>query len=262
MNKKQFLNVGFEIKNIQEDETEDGKLFVFEGYASTFGNVDHGGDVILKGAFAESLKNRMPALLWQHNHSEPIGIFKEVREDEIGLYVKGCLPMDDDLVKGRIVPQIKIGSVSTMSIGYIVESSEDIEYREDGVRALKKVTLLENSLVTIPMNDMAKVSGFKSLLSQLDSLTGEERKELVEKLDDVKYTFDDVEEITTKKEFERFLRKAGLSRKAAAFMMSRVKMQSDQCNTDDSEESASSELLEAVSGLKSLLLESQKCLKN
>jgi hypothetical protein len=38
----------------------------FEGYGAVFGNRDRDGDIVQKGAFAESLKARTPALLWQH----------------------------------------------------------------------------------------------------------------------------------------------------------------------------------------------------
>lgn len=251
MSKKNVLNVGFEIKNISEDETDGGSLFVFEGYLSTFGNVDNGGDVIVKGAFAKSLQSRMPSLLWQHDMNEPIGVFKEVREDEIGLYVKGCLPRDDDFVAGRVIPQMKVGSVKTMSIGYY---ANDYEYDADGVRVLKEVTLLEGSLVTIPMNDMAKVSGFKSFLNQIDDLSDDEKKQLVEKIDNVKYTVDDVEEISTKTEFEKVLRKAGFSKGAAQCMANKKEMFMGRSKSDDGE-SDNSAVMSAITDLKSLLLE-------
>jgi hypothetical protein len=38
----------------------------FEGYGAVFGNTDRDGDVVAKGAFVDSLKARLPALLWQH----------------------------------------------------------------------------------------------------------------------------------------------------------------------------------------------------
>jgi hypothetical protein len=52
---------------------------LFAGYGSTFGGEpDSYGDVIAPGAFSDSLKryatsNAMPALLWAHDPSEPIG---------------------------------------------------------------------------------------------------------------------------------------------------------------------------------------------
>src|SRR5690606_40524826 len=64
----------------------------FAGYASRFGVVDLGRDLVLPGAFAESLARRGPRgikMLFQHDTAEPIGVWLEVREDAHGLYVRG-----------------------------------------------------------------------------------------------------------------------------------------------------------------------------
>ena len=58
-----------------------------EGYASLFGRVDQGGDVVERGAYAASLARlkaagRAVKLLWQHDPTQPIGIWDEVAEDE------------------------------------------------------------------------------------------------------------------------------------------------------------------------------------
>lgn len=249
---KKHLNFGFEIKATSDQGSE---FFEFEGYLSTFGNVDHGGDVVLKGAFTESLKERMPSLLWQHDMCEPVGVFTEVLEDDYGLYVKAKMPKSDSLVSGRIMPQMKVGSVRTMSIGFYVMSQDDIEYRENGVRALKKVTLVEGSLVTVPMNDRAQLTGFKSLMSQIDDLTEDEKKQLVEKIDNVKYTVSDVEDISTKTEFEKILRKAGFSKGAAQCLANKKQMFMGRSKSDDDEIEVNSELKSAINDFKSLLLE-------
>jgi HK97 family phage prohead protease len=65
-----------------------------EGYASLFGACDQGNDIVQRGAYSGSLKRleangRRVKMLWQHNPTEPIGIWDEVREDEHGLFVKG-----------------------------------------------------------------------------------------------------------------------------------------------------------------------------
>lgn len=73
---------------------------VIEGYASLFGAADQGGDVVQKGAYARSLKElevsgRRVKMLWQHDPTQPIGLWDEVREDTRGLWVKGrLLPKD------------------------------------------------------------------------------------------------------------------------------------------------------------------------
>ena len=75
------LTLSFEIKQFSENDD----LFRFEGFASTFGNLDLDDDVILPGAFRESLKKRSPILLWQHQVGEPIGMPEEIFEYEKGL---------------------------------------------------------------------------------------------------------------------------------------------------------------------------------
>ena len=142
----------FDIKSFKEDE----KYFYFEGYLSTFGNEDRGGDVVVKGAFAESLKAHTPSLLWSHNNSEPLGVFDSLVEDDKGLYVKGRMPKEDDFVLKRIMPQMKIGSIKAMSIGYSIWGEDGMESAA-GVWYLKKLFLWEGSLVTIPMNEQAVI---------------------------------------------------------------------------------------------------------
>lgn len=167
---KHFMEVDFEIKQGREDEDEDGKkVYRFEGYLSTFNNIDRGDDVILPGAFAESLKTLMPALLGFHKSDEPpLGIFEKVYEDEKGLYVHGLMPLDDVFVRERIVPQMEIGSLKSMSIGYSVTDASHVKY-EAGIRYLKQVKLWEGSLVTIPMNELATIKG-KAAVPFQDSL--------------------------------------------------------------------------------------------
>lgn len=154
----QHIDFAFEIKQISE--TDD--YYEFEGYGSTFNNVDRVNDVVLKGAFVESLTKQTPVLLWQHEMKMPLGIFVELREDEIGLFVKGRMPKTDTFVSGRVVPQMKIGSVTKMSIGFTTESKSDYE-KKNGVRYLKRVQLWEISLVTIPANPNADVTTIKNL---------------------------------------------------------------------------------------------------
>lgn len=159
--------VPFEVKEI----TEDADYFIFEGYASVFGNIDLGNDRVEPGAFKETVAELMSAkkigklpVLWQHDHSMPIGTFIDMREDSHGLFVKGRLPKSDTFVSGRVIPQMKAESVATMSIGY-----STLDYAiEAGVRLLKTLKLWETSLVTIAMNPLAEVTGFKSAVAYQD----------------------------------------------------------------------------------------------
>lgn len=155
---KKFLTVGFELKNYEENDD----YFNFEGYASTFDNVDLGNDRMISGAFKNTIRKYMDGrknlpVLWQHDMKMPLGTYTEMREDMNGLYVKGRMPKEDDFVRGRVMPQMKAGSVSAMSIGYVVR---DYDYDQE-VRNLKEVDLFEVSLVTMPMNPEAMVTDMK-----------------------------------------------------------------------------------------------------
>jgi Escherichia/Staphylococcus phage prohead protease len=137
----------------------------FTAYASTFGNTDHGGDIVEKGAFADSLKSRpFRPLLWQHNMSEPIGIEKTLKEDSKGLL--GTWQLVDTTRGQEAYKLLKAGAVRSMSIGYIPTKWE-FEDTGDGpmdtTRRLKAVDLLENSVVSLPMNEEATVQNVKHL---------------------------------------------------------------------------------------------------
>ncbi|MEL6452028.1 MAG: HK97 family phage prohead protease [Pseudomonadota bacterium] len=132
---------------------------VIEGYASLFGACDQGGDVVAKGAYAASLttiatEGRRVKMLWQHDPSQPIGVWDEVREDGRGLWVKGrLLP---EVAKGReAVELIAAGAIDGLSIGYrTVKAAKN----DKGQRVLSELELWEVSLVTFPMLPSARVA--------------------------------------------------------------------------------------------------------
>jgi hypothetical protein len=132
---------------------------VIEGYASVFNRRDQGGDVVLPGAYADSLKamakaGRRVKMLWQHDPAQPIGIWDEVKEDANGLWVKGrLLP---DVAKGReAVALLEAGAIDGLSIGYrTVKAERDGK----GQRLLSELELWEVSLVTFPMLPEARVA--------------------------------------------------------------------------------------------------------
>lgn len=134
----------------------------FEGYASTFGNIDNGDDIMVAGCFTDSLIKRpieRVKMLWQHRTDQPIGKWLEAREDSKGLWVKGKLFLG--VQKGKEAYELmREGAVDGLSIGY--RTLEDEFDRELGVRRLKKVDLREVSAVTFPMNEMATVSMVKN----------------------------------------------------------------------------------------------------
>jgi HK97 family phage prohead protease len=142
----------------------------FEGYASTFGNVDQGGDVVEPGAFMESVvkaknEGRIIPMLWQHDRAEPIGVWKDIAEDAKGLFVKGQLILEGDMTAQRAYGKLKAKAIGGLSIGYrIPAGGAEVDEKRRGVTKLKKIDLREISLVTMPMNVAAKVTSVKSII--------------------------------------------------------------------------------------------------
>lgn len=155
---RERLVVPFDMKAIGDGETR-----TFEGYGSVFGVLDSYADIVAPGAFKRSLKEakaagRMPALLWQHDPSSPIGVYESMGEDATGLYVKGRL--SDTQLGREAYTLLKDGALSGLSIGFTTRKSK--VDNESGVRTLTDVQLWETSLVTFPANDAARVTGVKA----------------------------------------------------------------------------------------------------
>ena len=167
MQTKQRLDVPLTIKQVSDNGE-------FEGYGSVFGVVDSYSDVVVRGAFTSSLsrwkeKGRLPAMLWQHQMSEPIGIYTEMREDDVGLYVKGRLLIEADPLAKRAHGHMKAGSLTGLSIGYMLEDGGYEYDKEKGIWLLKAIDLWEVSPVTFPANDEARITDVKSLLARGES---------------------------------------------------------------------------------------------
>ena len=202
----------FDIKGIDDE----GK---FSGYASTFGNEDHGGDIVQKGAFTKTLLKGAEAVFMfsQHDNTKIIGEFTVLREDEKGLYFEGQLFIKEIQLAQETHFLMKKGKLKTVSIGYRIESKA---HDAQGRRLLKEIDLIEISIVTFAMNEMATIDSVKSV------------------------------EDMTEREFEKSLRDVnGLSQKQAKALMSGGFA---AMNRDDSEpEEKSSEWSELCNMLES-----------
>jgi HK97 family phage prohead protease len=137
---------------------------VFAGYASMFGELDQQNEIVAPGAFARTLaawrkKAQMPAMLWMHDPTQPIGLWLSLREDNSGLAVEGRLALRTQ--KGAEAYELlRLKALTGLSIGYRVVSSRVDAKRK--ARVLTDVDLFEISLVTFPANEAARVSVVKS----------------------------------------------------------------------------------------------------
>jgi len=140
---------------------------VFEGYASLFGIADLGKDVVMPGAFADSLKKRAASdvrLLWQHDPGTPIGRWLSIDEDRRGLRVRGKLNLAVERARD-IHALMREGAVDGLSIGFRVERAR--AERPTGLRRLEKLDLWEISIVTFPMLPGARVETVKQATPKL-----------------------------------------------------------------------------------------------
>lgn len=158
---------GFDIKEKQFDDVSETNYYTFSGLASTFGNIDEDNEIIMPGAFSKTIKDwkksgRDVPMLWQHDRTNPIGIFKNLVETDVGLEVTGHFPVNrkDKFVEDKVIPQLEIGSVRTMSIGFNVEKWIVNEAQENV--ELHEIKLREVSLVTTPANPMAVITSLKA----------------------------------------------------------------------------------------------------
>lgn len=134
----------------------------FSGYASTFGNLDLAGDIVVPGAFDASLKRRPRVpILWQHSVEQPIGATTQMHEDSHGLHITAKLSPTS--LGADVAALLKDGAVNAMSIGYNPVLT-DYTKTPDGktARLLKQLDLMEVSLVSFPANEDAKVLDVKS----------------------------------------------------------------------------------------------------
>ena len=120
-----------------------------QGYASLWGVADLNGDVVAKGAFADSLKRTGVGgvrMLHQHESRAVIGVWDEIVEDDRGLFVWGRIA--DWSAEARYAQALsRAGALDGLSIGFRAAKA-----RRDGrLRVLSGVELWEVSLVTFPM---------------------------------------------------------------------------------------------------------------
>ncbi|MDO8980624.1 MAG: HK97 family phage prohead protease [Afipia sp.] len=135
-----------------------------EGYASLFGEVDQARDMVMPGAFTQTLKLRglrkIP-MLFQHDPAEPVGVWLDLHEDFRGLWARGRLI--PDVARGReLLALVQEGAIDGLSIGYrTVRGQIDPKTR---IRKLYQVDLWEISIVTFPLLAGARVRAVKQAL--------------------------------------------------------------------------------------------------
>jgi uncharacterized protein len=184
----EFKGARFEYRFTETDAPT--TKWCFEGYASVFNKEDDFGDVMLPGAFKQTLLDHeaagtMPKMLLNHGGMGsffaspapedllPIGKWTSMHEDSKGLPSKGRLINLDTESGKRIYGAMKENALDGLSIGFkaqdFIRGTKESEPR----RSLKQVKLIEVSPVTFPANGAATVSSVRSASDFPDLKTAE-----------------------------------------------------------------------------------------
>lgn len=175
-------NLTCNLRELKFAADEGAQAMSFSGYGAVFGNVDSYGDVIEAGAFSKFLADvkagnqSWPAMLSQHGGWQmsaedmtPIGVWTDFAEDGHGLKVTGQLA---DTPRGlemyKLMKMSPRPAIDGMSIGYIAKEWEPRSKPEDPKRKLKRIDLIEVSMVTRPANGKARVESVKSDWTERD----------------------------------------------------------------------------------------------
>lgn len=163
---------------IKMDDDGAGK---FAGYASVFGGTHSSGDVIVKGAFAHTLRTHgKPKMFLEHAWAGfaggaaalPIGKYTKAIEDDHGLYVEGEFTPGMSL-SSEVRAAMKHGTLDGLSVGGFIKKS-DYDETESG-RVIRRWThLVEVSPVVFPDDgaarvDQSSVKGGAALLDAIES---------------------------------------------------------------------------------------------
>jgi HK97 family phage prohead protease len=144
-----------DLKRVEPDGT-------FSGYASLFGVEDMGRDVVLPGAFRDSLAKRGARgirMLLQHDPAQPIGVWEELTEDARGLFARGRLMLEVARARETLA-LMRAGALDGLSIGFrTVAGTRDAK---TGIRRLARIDLWEISIVTFPLLSDARVASVKA----------------------------------------------------------------------------------------------------
>lgn len=148
-----------------------GLLGAFSGYASVFGNIDSYGDIVMKGAFLDSIAAYKAAgkpvpVYWMHRTwdavSEIIGRTTDLYEDEHGLRFAAQLYVDENPDAKYVAQLIADRVLCEMSFGFRVVEGRWATRDGEDVYELVKLELIEISVVTKGANPLTSIDGIKS----------------------------------------------------------------------------------------------------
>ena len=159
------MNKEFQQRDISFVVTDISENGEFEGYISTYYDVDSYGTYFLPGAWDRSIERfnagEVIPVLWSHDRTKPIGKCTELRSDDKGLWAHGKLTMEDPQAKTAYA-HMKDESVLGLSVGFELDY-DALEYNQElDAYGIADADLMEYSVVVFPANPNAKITQVKS----------------------------------------------------------------------------------------------------
>ena len=163
---KKFNNKLINVKSTSLEVSDmDFNSRMVSGYLSVFDNIDSHDEIMKKGCYEDSIKSKGPrstsnrkiAHLFDHDLSQPIGVFTELFEDEKGL--KFVSKIGRSRVAEDVFKNYQDGILREHSVGfyYMPEFIKEVSISDNTFYELYKVDLLEGSTVTLGSNSLTRV---------------------------------------------------------------------------------------------------------
>lgn len=150
-------------------ETGDGVSFsdsgelIIEGFMATYNNIDSEGDIVLPGAFVETIaqfkekrKTNPRTLPLMYRHRWPIGYVLDMEDQEKGVWVKAVIEENSDA--GKFVANL-VRSKEVKGLSY--HFYDGLGRKAEGVRYLTKLLINEVTVTPFPANELSLVKSFK-----------------------------------------------------------------------------------------------------
>jgi HK97 family phage prohead protease len=177
------------LKDLKVSDDGSGSI---EGYRSVYGVIDEGGDIVLKGAFKDTLSDYLLSGFTAQSHDwdfdKAVGFPVDAHEDDHGWFVKSQFHSTPDAqnVRTKTKERLAAGKTVGFSFGYAPTSFAHVEAKDyeaelpkyiksdllpamlekaqkfNRIRILKSVEAIEDSIVTAPMNKRATATAAKS----------------------------------------------------------------------------------------------------
>lgn len=161
-----YKNLSLEIKDVDKKEG------IVSGYFSAFGMIDSDGDIIRPGSFVKSIQENGPDSakprikhLMNHDPSKPLGVLKELKEDQYGLFYTskvGTHALGQDFIK-----MVESDLVKEHSIGF--RTIKESKNTKENYNEITEVKLYEGSSLTgWGANEHTPLLGMKSDVDTLN----------------------------------------------------------------------------------------------